>query len=101
MKRRSVLAGASALTLSAAFGGPALAQSRLRLAHFSPTTDPNHVTSEEFASRIADETGGAFNVQIFPASQLGGEVDAVEGGFWASSTGRRPARRCWPTGCRS
>lgn len=79
MKRRSVLAGASALTLSAAFGGPALAQSRLRLAHFSPTTDPNHVTSEEFASRIADETGGAFNVQIFPASQLGGEVDAVEG----------------------
>lgn len=79
MQRRDVLAGASALTLTAALGGRAQAQSRLRFAHFSPTTDPNHVTAEAFVAGIAEATGGAYDIQIFPGSQLGGEVDAVEG----------------------
>lgn len=79
MNRRDVLMGASALTLAAAFGVPALAATNLRFAHFSPTSDPNHVTATGFAEKVAAATNGDFTVEIFPSSQLGGEVDAVEG----------------------
>lgn len=79
MNRRDVLIGASALSLAAAFGLPALAATKLRFAHFSPTTDPNHVTATGFAEQVAAASKGEYTVEIFPSAQLGGEVDAVEG----------------------
>ncbi|MBO6638065.1 MAG: TRAP transporter substrate-binding protein [Roseitalea sp.] len=79
MKRRDIMLGAAALGLSISLAAPALAESELRLAHFSPTSDPNHVTATAFAERVAEATGGEHTVKIFPSAQLGGEVDAVEG----------------------
>lgn len=79
MNRRDVLIGASTLTLAAALGVPALAATNFRFAHFSPTSDPNHVTATGFAEKIAAATKGEYTVEVFPSAQLGGEVDAVEG----------------------
>lgn len=66
---------ASALSIGAMDAG---AQERLRLAHFSPTTSPNHVTALALAERIEAATGGRYKVEIFENSQLGGEVEVVE-----------------------
>ena len=79
MKKRDVLMGAAALTLAALFSAPAVAAMELRFAHFSPTTDPNHVTAQSFAEKLSGMTEGEVTAKIFPSSQLGGEVDAVEG----------------------
>ncbi|GGK20720.1 C4-dicarboxylate ABC transporter [Salinarimonas ramus] len=58
---------------------PASAQETLRFAHFSAIADPNHVAAQMFADRIAEETDGRYNVEIFENSQLGGELEVVEG----------------------
>ncbi|MGP9818530.1 TRAP transporter substrate-binding protein [Salinarimonas sp. NSM] len=63
----------------AAMSGPASAQETLRFAHFSAIDDPNHVAAQMFADRIAEETGGRYAVEIFENSQLGGELEVVEG----------------------
>lgn len=79
MKRRDILASATALATGLA--APALAQRArtLRFAHFSPTSDPNHETATMFANQVRDATNGEITIRIFPGAQLGGEVDAVEG----------------------
>lgn len=79
MKRRDVIAGATALTLAAVLSVSAAAATELRFAHFSPTSDPNHVSATSFADKLSEATNGEVTAKIFPSSQLGGEVDAVEG----------------------
>jgi tripartite ATP-independent transporter DctP family solute receptor len=79
MKRRDVLTGAAALALASGVSGQAAAATRFRYAHFSPTDDPNHVTSLGFAEKVKQATNGDYEVQLFPNAQLGGEVDVVEG----------------------
>lgn len=79
MKRRDVIAGTAALALSPALNHPARAATRFRYAHFSPTDDPNHVTSLAFADKVKQATQGDYEIVIFPNTQLGGEVDVVEG----------------------
>lgn len=80
MNRRDMLLGASVLGMSSALGvGLGQAATKLRYAHFSTTSDPNHETALSFAGKIGSESKGDYEINVFPASQLGGEVDAIEG----------------------
>ncbi|MFN4128567.1 MAG: TRAP transporter substrate-binding protein [Paracoccaceae bacterium] len=65
--------------LAVLFAAPALAETTLRFAHFSVEDDPNHRAATELAALVAAATGGEVKIAISPNSQLGGEVDVVEG----------------------
>lgn len=74
MTRRTVLA-----TMGAALATPAIltrahaAEVTLRLHHFLPAVSPMHTRFfEPWAAELAEASGGAIEVQIFPAMQLGG-----------------------------
>lgn len=57
----------------------ALAQDvTLRLAHFAAETHPGHIASKQFAERVAERTGGAIAVEIFPANELGSPPEQLE-----------------------
>lgn len=58
---------------------PAQAETTLRFAHFSVEDDPNHRAATELAEMVAAATDGEVKIAISPNSQLGGEVDVVEG----------------------
>lgn len=79
MKRRDFLLSAVAAAAAIPLPGAVQAATRLRFAHFSITDDPNHVTALNFANKLKAATNGAFEVSVVPNSQLGGEVDVVEG----------------------
>jgi tripartite ATP-independent transporter DctP family solute receptor len=52
---------------------------KLKLAH---TANPNHhyqTISERFAELVAERTDGKVIIDIYPADQLGGQADSVEG----------------------
>lgn len=73
--RRSALA-----TMGAALATPALlsranaAEVTLRLHHFLPAVAPMHSRFfEPWAAELAEASGGAIEVQIFPSMQLGGK----------------------------
>ncbi|MCA0963005.1 TRAP transporter substrate-binding protein [Salipiger bermudensis] len=101
--RRHVLAGLGATLATPALMGRAhAAEVTLRLHHFLPAVAPMH--NEVFlpwAAKLAEESDGAIEVQIFPAMQLGGKppqlADQVRKGVadiaWALptyTTGRYP-----------
>ncbi|WP_223428912.1 TRAP transporter substrate-binding protein [Tateyamaria pelophila] len=71
------IATAAAIGLLA--GSAAVAETSLRFAHFSVVDDPNHRAVEALAEMVAEGTGGELSIKISPNSQLGGEVDVVEG----------------------
>lgn len=80
MRRRDFLLTSAAAGAALSLGIPAAsAATSLRFAHFSVIDDPNHVSAVEFADGVAAETGSEVTVEIIPNSQLGGEVDVVEG----------------------
>jgi tripartite ATP-independent transporter DctP family solute receptor len=79
MRRRDFLLAGAATGAALTLGFPAFAATKLRFAHFSVIDDPNHVSAVEFADGVAAETAGDTTVEIIPNSQLGGEVDVVEG----------------------
>jgi TRAP-type transport system periplasmic protein len=66
----------------AAFGlllaGAAAEAREVKLGHLAPTDDPRHEALELFAERVAEGTGGALEVQIFPNSTLGSEREMFE-----------------------
>lgn len=79
--RLFIHAAIAAIFAAVLLAGPtttADAQERLRLAHFSPTTSPNHATAQALAERIEAATDGRYTIEIFENSQLGGEVEVVE-----------------------
>src|SRR5699024_8528824 len=47
------------------------------LGHLSNEDHIWHTASEEFASLVEEKTDGQINIEIFPNSQLGGEVDTI------------------------
>jgi tripartite ATP-independent transporter DctP family solute receptor len=59
----------------------ALAQSRvtLKVAHAEPPENSLHRGYERFKELVEERTGGEIDVRIYPAGQLGGIRDAVEG----------------------
>lgn len=68
-----------AASLAALAGGTALADTvTLRLAHgYTPTSVEQEVLVE-LADRLRDKSGGALEIQIFPANELGTNADMVE-----------------------
>jgi tripartite ATP-independent transporter DctP family solute receptor len=73
-----VAAFAAAALLTAA---PALAQQKvtLRYAHVGAEGDIQTIYAAEAAAGIAEATDGAVTVQVYPASQLGGVAEMVDG----------------------
>ena len=50
----------------------------LRYAHMNPASSPNGLQATYFADRIAERTGGAIKIELFPASQLGSITEMAE-----------------------
>ncbi|WP_119167902.1 DctP family TRAP transporter solute-binding subunit [Algihabitans albus] len=70
-----VLAGAAILAATAAQANT------IRYAHFQPAAldQPKHAAALAFKSHVEAATGGSVTVEIFPASQLGGGSEVMEG----------------------
>jgi tripartite ATP-independent transporter DctP family solute receptor len=50
----------------------------VRLAHFFPTTTPFHTAALRLAELASQKSGGAFDIQVFPAGQLGDDKAQFE-----------------------
>lgn len=62
-----------------ALGAPALAQDvSLRLGHVEAPASTTHVMLEEVAEMVAEKTGGAVEIQVYPQSQLGSQREMTE-----------------------
>ncbi len=57
----------------------AFAQTVLKWAHVYETTEPFHTESAWAAEEFKKRTGGKYEIQVFPASQLGKETDINQG----------------------
>lgn len=77
MKFAKVLTAAAAAAL--AFAAPALAQTKLKWAHVYEVSEPYHTEALWAAEEIKKRTNGKFEIQVFPASQLGNEPQINEG----------------------
>jgi tripartite ATP-independent transporter DctP family solute receptor len=69
------LLAAAALALA----GPTLAQTKLKFAHVYETSEPYHTAALWAADEIKKRTAGRYEMQVFPASQLGKETDINQG----------------------
>ena len=58
--------------------GPAAAQTKLRWAHVYEVTEPFHTEALGAAGEIRKRSGGRFDIEVFPASQLGNENQISE-----------------------
>lgn len=75
MLKKLLIAGAVCAVAST----QALAQDvTLRLAHFAAETHPGHIASKQFAERVAERSGGAIAVEIFPTNELGSPPEQLE-----------------------
>jgi tripartite ATP-independent transporter DctP family solute receptor len=94
LDRRFVLAGGASL-IAAPFVSRAEAQAgqTLRLSHTDTPVGSRQQAAELFARKVAEYTGGAFNVQVFHSGQVANDPKAIEqlqlGGldFTISATG--------------
>lgn len=57
----------------AGFVGPAAAQTKLKWAHVYETNEPYHTDAVWAGEEIKKRTNGKYEIQVFPASQLGNE----------------------------
>lgn len=73
LARVSVIAAAAALAL------PAQAQTKLKWAHVYEIAEPYHTDALWAADEIKKRTNGKYEIQVFPASQLGNENQINEG----------------------
>lgn len=73
---RKLLVTATVATLM--FGAAHAQDVTLRLAHFAAETHPGHLAAVAFAEAVADRTGGAIAVEIYPANELGAPPEQLE-----------------------
>jgi tripartite ATP-independent transporter DctP family solute receptor len=78
MKRKFLLALCAA-AVAALAAGPSLAQTKLKFAHVYETSEPYHKWAVWAADEIKKRTAGRYEMQVFPASQLGKETDINQG----------------------
>lgn len=76
---RNMLLGAALLAAAIAPFPGAAAAADLRLAHASSSDSLINKAALEFQKKVAEKTGGALKVVIFPDGQLGDEDPIVEG----------------------
>src|SRR5262249_54440554 len=72
------MGAALATTAAAALPRRARAATALRWATVLATTHPSVAMMERVAKQVKDDTGGALEIQIFPAGQLGSSRDLIE-----------------------
>ena len=82
LSRRHALAAGSAALLGAAVRAPYVAraagpQFTYKYANNLPETHPMNVRAREMAAAIKRDTDGAFDLQVFPSSQLGSDTDTL------------------------
>jgi TRAP-type transport system periplasmic protein len=82
LSRRRLLAAGSTALFGGAVAAPFVARAQAaqftyKYANNLPETHPMNVRAREMAAAIKQETGGAFDLQIFPSSQLGSDTDAL------------------------
>ena len=71
-----------ALALGVSLGIAPLAASGdtlIRLAHTLNPADARHLAAEHFGDLIAERSEGTIRVEVYPSSQLGGQVEIFEG----------------------
>ena len=73
------LLSATALAVAALAGTPAWAQTKLKFAHVYETSEAYHRAALWAADEIKKRTDGRYEIQVFPASQLGKETDINQG----------------------
>ena len=73
------LALSTAFSIAAIIAGPASAQTKLKWAHVYETSEPYHTEALWAADEIKKRTNGKYEIQVFPASQLGNENQINEG----------------------
>lgn len=70
-------AGAAAVTSFAIIRPARAAEFTYRYANNLPLSHPLNIRAAEAAAKIKEETGGRFELQIFPSSQLGSDTDTL------------------------
>ena len=70
---------AGAILIALVTSDPASAQTRLRWAHVYEVAEPFHTEALWAASEIRKRSHGRFDIEVFPASQLGNENQLNEG----------------------
>jgi len=74
-----LIMGATIALVAAGFAGPSSAQTKLKWAHVYETSEPYHTQALWAADEIKKRTAGRYEIQVFPASQLGNENQINEG----------------------
>lgn len=69
----------TALIMAAAIAAPASAQTKLKWAHVYEIAEPYHTEALWAAGEIKKRTNGKYDIEVFPASQLGNENQINEG----------------------
>lgn len=78
MSRRGFTAGAAALGVSTfAIGKARAAEFTYKFANNTAPTHPLNLRMKEAADKIREETGGRFELEIYPFSQLGSDTDTL------------------------
>src|SRR3954468_8317709 len=77
-KKPMIVLAASAAALLAATSA-SLAQTKLKGAHVYETSEPFHTASVWAAQEIGKRTNGRYQIDVYPASQLGKENDINQG----------------------
>ena len=76
--RRKVLGAGMATAAAAMLPGRANAATTLRWATVLPANHPSVAMMERVAKQVREQTGGAVDIQTFPAGQLGSSRDLIE-----------------------
>lgn len=80
LTRRTLLKSLAAAPAVVALGRPGIARAAefdLKYGNNLPVTHPLNVRAQEAVERIAKETNGRVQIQIFPNNQLGGDTDML------------------------
>ena len=77
LKKLTIAFAASAALLAATTSG--MAQTKLKWAHVYETSEPFHTASVWAAGEINKRTNGRYQIDVYPASQLGKETDINQG----------------------
>ena len=74
MMKHAFLCWLGSLALAIGVATPALAQTKLKFAHVYETSEPYHKWAVWAAGEIKQRTAGRYEMDVFPASQLGKEL---------------------------
>lgn len=77
LSRRQVVVGSGAVAAFFSIDRARAAEFTYKYANNLPVSHPMNKRAQEVAAKIREETGGRFELQIFPSSQLGSDTDTL------------------------